>query len=84
MEALELSLVFERRLAIFPEMSATEIIEQIKNLSAEEREQVKEYFDADMTDNLSKAVDYVPRAALEKSADKIFNNYEKLFQKLAQ
>jgi mRNA-degrading endonuclease RelE of RelBE toxin-antitoxin system len=65
-------------------MSASEIIEQIKRLPAEEREQVKDFLDHADSKPSPRAVQYIPRATLEKSADKIFTKYDKLFRKLAQ
>jgi hypothetical protein len=64
-------------------VSAQEIIEQIKALPAPERAAV-----ADFVRNLDSAalpnVSYIDPAKVEANADKMFDRYDELFQKLAK
>ena len=67
-------------------MSAIEVIEEIKRLPLQEQERVREF--------LSKApaqrgadqaqAKFAPDAAVEKVAEKVFNEHDSLFRRLAQ
>jgi hypothetical protein len=66
-------------------MSAAEIIEQIKQLSEDDRQKVREFFlDAQSENSPEESVKYIPREVLEKTSDEIFKKHEKLFRKLAE
>lgn len=70
-------------------MSAAEIIEQIKQLPAEEKRAVYRFVNADSsaapqcTEGEAQALP-MPRNLLEKVSDEIFDDYQNLFRKLAQ
>jgi hypothetical protein len=63
-------------------MSAREIIAQIEALPSEEKAAVFDYVHKAETEDSSKKG--VNPAIVDESAEKIFNNYDNLFRKLAQ
>ena len=66
------------------DMSAAEIIEQIKRLPPEEKRAVKDFVNAEGGATSGSRVEYVERKALEQTAQQIFKEHEDLFRKLAQ
>ena len=72
-------------LFIFGEMSAAEIIEQIKRLPPEEKQVVREFFVAEASEEQgAPSVKYINRKDLERTSAEIFKKHERLFRKLAQ
>lgn len=66
-------------------MSALEVIEQIKALPPEEKAAVLDFIHKlETASGPSSELRYVDRAALETTAEKIFDRYDDLFRKLAQ
>ena len=66
-------------------VSATEIIEQIKALPPEEKAQVADFVHKlEAFGEESAGTRQVNRAALETSAEQIFDRYDELFRKLAK
>lgn len=66
-------------------MSAAEVIEQIKQLPEQERAEVAEFVrDFTPAEGSAPAVRFIGRAEAREASDKIFEDYDELFQRLAQ
>ena len=67
-------------------MSAVEVIEKIRRLPREEREQVMSFMleHANAGADRSSGLEHAPDAAFERAAEKVFAEHESLFRRLAQ
>jgi len=66
-------------------VSAAEIIEQIKALPPNEKAAVVNFVhQMNVSETRPEGVRYVDRQALEASAEKVFDQHDELFRKLAQ
>lgn len=63
-------------------MSATEIIEQIKQLPPDQQQQVYAFVKSRAFD--PEAGKYIPREEFDRIADEVLRDYDNLFRKLAE
>jgi hypothetical protein len=67
-------------------MSATEVIEEIKRLPPKEQERVREFLSKTPAQTVTEQAqaNFAPDAVVEKVAEKVFNEHDSLFRRLAQ
>ena len=65
-------------------LSAVEVIEQIKKLPPDQIRIVHEFLQGTFQESKKAEVEYITREEVERSAQKFFTKYRELFEKLAK
>ena len=65
-------------------VSAAEVIEQIKKLPPDQIRLVHEFLQGALQEAKKPEVEYITREEVERSAQKFFTRYRELFEKLAK